>query len=202
MTRFRLIIFVCGFLACLSANAATLNVVNGQLFGASELNIDGALFDVEFLDGSCSELFNGCNPSVDSGITDFQQATAAGEALLEQVFIDTGDGDFDSNPTLTNGCLGLTSCKVVVPFGASDQLFASATAINFSSLAELVGGVDSVESEITLGNNLFSTSADTETTFAVLTLITPAPVPLPASLYLFTAGLFCMKQRLRRRAVS
>ncbi len=36
-----------------SANAATLNVVGGQLLGASNVDVGGSLYDVAFQDGTC-----------------------------------------------------------------------------------------------------------------------------------------------------
>ena len=44
-----------------NAYAATLNVVDGQLMGASNVSVDGSLYDVQFLDGSCIDLYNGCD---------------------------------------------------------------------------------------------------------------------------------------------
>ena len=43
------------------AQAATLNVVDGQLMGASDVLVDGNLYDVQFLDGTCIDLYNGCD---------------------------------------------------------------------------------------------------------------------------------------------
>ena len=48
-----------------TASAATLNVVGGQLMGASGVDVGGILYDVEFLDGTCIDLFSGCDESAD-----------------------------------------------------------------------------------------------------------------------------------------
>ena len=36
--------------------------------------------------------------------------------LLDQVFLDSAVGSFDSNPVLTNGCENAASCRLVTPF--------------------------------------------------------------------------------------
>jgi hypothetical protein len=36
-----------------------LNVVGGQLLGASNVDVGGNLFNVQFLDGTCIDLFDG-----------------------------------------------------------------------------------------------------------------------------------------------
>lgn len=64
----------------------------------------GLLYDVEFLDGSCVELYYGC----DDTSTDFmfkQPITAgvASSALFDKVFLD-GFGLYGSMPSLMNGC--------------------------------------------------------------------------------------------------
>jgi hypothetical protein len=38
------------------AQAVTLNVIGGQLIGASNVLVDGSLYDVQFLEGSCIDL--------------------------------------------------------------------------------------------------------------------------------------------------
>ena len=45
-----------------SLDAATLIVNgNGILTGATGVNLNGTLYDVEFVDGTCEALFNGCD---------------------------------------------------------------------------------------------------------------------------------------------
>ena len=43
------------------ALAATLDIVGGQLLGASAENLGGTDHDVEFVDGTCNPLHNGCD---------------------------------------------------------------------------------------------------------------------------------------------
>ena len=45
----------------LAARAATPDVVDGELVGASDVLVDGTLYDVKFQDGTCVDLFDGCD---------------------------------------------------------------------------------------------------------------------------------------------
>jgi hypothetical protein len=107
-----------------SVNAATLNVVDGILVGASNVDVAGDLYDVMFVDGSCATLFNGCDDPFDFDFTTHVSAELATQALFDQVFLDGGAGFFDSNPHLTAGCTGTTAeCRVYVPYRLEPQIF-------------------------------------------------------------------------------
>lgn len=90
-----------------SANswAVMLNVAGGQLMGASNINVNGSYFDVEFLDGTCAEVFGECIYGSNDNFTFKTGADAefASQALMDQVFLDTAEGYFDTTPGLTNG---------------------------------------------------------------------------------------------------
>ncbi len=99
------LLLILGTLAWPAAtNAATLIVSEGTLIGASGVNVDGRLYDVEFQDGTCIELFNGCDRVSDFVFQNRVEAVRASQALLDQVFLDGPLGSFDSTPTLTQGC--------------------------------------------------------------------------------------------------
>jgi hypothetical protein len=85
------------------AQAVTLNVIGGQLMGASNVLVDGSLYDVQFLDGTCINLYSGCDEVSDFTFQTEASAILASQALLDQVFLDVTAGDFDSSPELTSG---------------------------------------------------------------------------------------------------
>jgi hypothetical protein len=93
----------------------TINVVGGQLMGASGVLVDGNLYGVQFLDGTCIDLFNGCDDVSDFTFQTEASATLASQALLDQVFLDGVDGAVDSLPSLTNGCEDATTCLANYP---------------------------------------------------------------------------------------
>lgn len=87
---------------CTSANSVTLTVNGGMLTGAEDVLVSGSLYDVTFQNGTCVELYNGCD-SADDFLFDSSNALNASQALLDQVLVDSHLGHFDSIPSLTNG---------------------------------------------------------------------------------------------------
>ena len=83
--------------------SATLDVVGGQLMGAWNVHVDGLHYDVQFEDGTCIDIFTGCDDSGDFVFTNLIDAETASQALLDQVFIDGLSGNFDTEPILMNG---------------------------------------------------------------------------------------------------
>ena len=77
------------------AQAVSLIVVGGQLAGASNVLVDGSVYDVQFKEfGSCADFYSGCNNLSDFTIQSQQMAFDASVALLDQVFADGPDGFF------------------------------------------------------------------------------------------------------------
>ena len=97
------------FVAASDGSAAPIPIVSeGLLAGATDVNVLGTLYDVEFVDGSCIEVFHGCDEVTDFTFTTQSSAMAAAQALLDQVFrffvIDGSTFNVDHNPLLTFGC--------------------------------------------------------------------------------------------------
>src|SRR5262245_843905 len=69
---------------------------SGILTGARCINVGGVLYDVDFRDGTCVEVFNGCDEA-----SDFLAATGGtrpfSQALLDQVLLDSPAGLFDTH---------------------------------------------------------------------------------------------------------
>lgn len=118
------------------ASAATHIVnANGQLTGATGVLVGGTAYDVEFVDGTCSAIFTGCDSPSDFILTG-PQALAAANALLEQVFTNSAAGSFDTIPSLTLGCESDFLCRTLIP---SQQAFNSSST---SILASYNGSQD------------------------------------------------------------
>ena len=104
------------------SHAATLDIRDGRLFGASNVDVDGVLYDVAFLDGTLAELYDGADQNTDfpfavSGelVNSSDLAYAASQALHDQVFI----GVYDTSPTLINGIYAtsaITKVTIITPF--------------------------------------------------------------------------------------
>ncbi len=164
------------------ANAATHTIVGGQLVGATGVDVGGTLYDVQFVDGSCTSLFNGCNdPLTDFTFTTYQDANLARIALSEQVFTDSAAGNFDSDPSLTNG-LG-SEGRVMTPYRYHPTFTEYLVAVQFwNAISE---ASDSITSSFSLPYTL-NTGFYDDRTYAVWTV---SAVPLPAALPLYGAGM-------------
>ena len=182
-----------------SAQATTLNVVGGILHGASDVLVDGNFYDVQFLDGTCIALFNGCDDVSDftpgisaSGNSVF--ADLASQALLDQVFLDGISGNFASNPGIINGCQGgvTSDCYISTPeFVISNEVLSCVV-----GWAGLPQACVSSRSE-GIGYSLPNTdTAATSDAWAVWSPSTPIPEPNPA--LLLSIGLTGLSWKGRR----
>jgi len=163
------------------ASGATLNVGGGQLIGASEVDVGGTLYNVEFLDGSCIALFDGCDSASDFTFTSSVQATLAAQALLDQVFVDGDDGMFDTQPELTAGChshpIRPSLCVADTPWNVVDTVIRSINAYNYDV------EVSDVTAQARSGLS-FDWSRFGDITFAVW-----SPIPEPDTALLVAIGL-------------
>jgi hypothetical protein len=177
----RVLIGSIALFACLSAsaNAATLNVVGGQLVGASDVLVGGSLYDVEFLDGTCIDLFTGCDELSDFTFGNGTAADAASVALSEQVFL----GGYI--PMEIQGCEDQTVCAIATNFNRVtvythiSQLFVEATESTLPGVASL---------RVT-----YDLATNPNRTFARW-----SPIPEPGTASLLALGLIAMGVRRRR----
>jgi hypothetical protein len=185
--------FVVLLLASSSASAATLNVSGGQLLGASGVDVGGAFYNVEFLDGTCIALYNGCDSLSDFTFQTIADATLASQALLDQVFVD-GTSLFDTDPALTFGCIHDNRCQVLTPYilqtGFLDAIDARAV-IAFNHASE---GNDGATLVIAIDRTFdVSGPVGADRVWASWT-----PVPEPGTALLLSLGLLGLSARKRR----
>src|SRR5687767_5962067 len=84
---------------------ATLQVnSSGELIGALNVEVNATLYNVEFVEGSCTGLFSGCDEPSDFTFDTALDAFRAGLALFGQVFVNGPQGNFDTEPALVSGC--------------------------------------------------------------------------------------------------
>lgn len=189
--------------AAAPASSATL-VVNGsgQLTGATGVTVLGVNYDVEFLDGTFNTVFNngdtltglpflqGAQPAQAAG------ASAAAQALLDQVFI----GTFDDNPSLTFGCSNPTRCIVAVPYAFDPSNILTFSASNFNASAS----TPDFASGFALFRTIDTSVGFPELTFARFSVaqVTPPPVgavPEPATWAMMLLGFFGIGGAMRSR---
>jgi opacity protein-like surface antigen len=104
-------------LASPAAAATLITNGSGQLTGATGVSVNGASYDVEFVEGTCAALFGGCDSISDFPFQNEADATTAMQALLDQVFTDGPVGQFNSDYSMTLGCDTNTTggCTAMIP---------------------------------------------------------------------------------------
>jgi len=187
-----------------SVNAATVVMSGGQLIGATGVEVNGASYDVAFLDGSCNSLYNGCTGL---SFTTSSGALDASQALIDQVLQPQGINF--SNSYLINGIDDLTSYSVYVALimtpvtesgglGAVDVrsvAFISPDLQSFLPLGTLFAGdlpspFYGKASDQTSSTSPFSYSpAMVDEVYAVWTPAAVSAVPLPAAAWLFISAI-------------
>jgi hypothetical protein len=168
------------------AGAATLRVdTSGKLARATGVSYVGALYNVQFLDGSCAEIFAGCDAPDDFAFTTEDDAVGFAGALFEQVLLDTPLGLFDSRPDLTRGC-GDPRCFVDIPFAADAGFYLAASASNNPT----------DDADEVLPVRIPSNLSVAPLPFVTFARVTPVPLPAGIPLVLTGLGALCL---LRRR---
>ena len=176
----------------ISAQTATL-VVNGggELTGATDVAVLGSVYNVEFVDGTCFSLFNGCDAVSDFDFITEADARSASQALLDQVFL----GQFDDDPSLTRGISSAFSGRAITPYG----FFPSGPARAAASENALVEAGDFVFiGSISIFGDTSDSSPATWARWTFTGDIIPA-VPLPAGGLLLLSGLAGLAAHKRRK---
>ena len=186
-----------GLIGCLTsvpASAAFLNInAAGQLTGARGVDVGGALYDVDFRDGTCIGLYSGCDAGSDFIFGTSSAAADAAQALLDQVFLDLGAPTtaFDSDPSLTYDCLSIERCIAFTPWSVNGPNVSIQGAFNYNpTTADIVG----VAGALTTYDSFVSL----DVTWAVWREAATVDVPLPSSLALLIPGLGALALRRRR----
>jgi len=176
---------VAAILLISSSSNAALIVVSDELLGATDVYVSGlGTYNISFQDGSCSNIFSGCDSLSDFAFNNFDDAFAAGQALLEQVFIDSTYGQFDSKPELIAGCEDFDQCIALIPHKLTSEWVFSKNIINSKSEAN-----DRLSYTSNLGHDQ-DIFVRPNTTFAVFTKVTK--VPSPSSMWLFGTALIAL----------
>lgn len=180
-------------MAFANAQAAPTLLVDGsgRLIGADAVDVGGTLWNVRFVDDTCVALFSGCDAVTEFAFT-FDGALEASAALLAQVFVDTAEGQFDSNPALTAGCAPnpLTLCRVFTPTGIRVPAVVVESQVTLNFMSEPLD-LASPFVAVHLANAILEPFE--EITYAVWS------IPLPGRLSFLGLGLLAMVSGNRRR---
>ena len=153
----------------------------GKLTGATGVNVSGTLYDVQFVEGKCNDLFTGCDQPSDFVFTTLAAADLASTALLNDVFV----GFYDSDPTKTRGCSSSALCNAYTPYlKDSNDVLVSAAANSLST-------IDAISHSSLVRNS--DLTGDTAGTYVVWSLsvvpLSVAAVPEPSTVALLGLAL-------------
>ena len=173
-----------------SVNAATVVMSGGQLKGATGVEVNGASYDVAFLDGSCNSLYNGC-----TGLpfTTGSEALAASQALLDQVMIPQGISANDHY--LINGIGAVWDDTNKASFGGAAILTPAAEGWSFLTALSYDWGISPATSSLpadfssSTSTYLYNSDLLADEVFAVWTPAAVSAVPLPAAAWLFISAI-------------
>jgi len=174
------------FATGLSTAATSLDIRDGQLYGAKNVDVHGTFYDVTFADGTLVELYGEADENSDfvfaaSGDlnTAAQLAYDASQALLDQVLI----GIYDTTASLTYGIYNphpLAQGSIVTPFWLLNPGSVGVrVAINGPGIADVVASGSQPPNFDTAWwgkNPVIGEDADA-TVIAVWSLATPVPIP-------------------------
>jgi len=165
---------------------------DGTLLGASGVEVSGSLFDVEFVDGTCGTVFDGCDDANDFTFNTEAQAAEASQALLDAVLLDVAQGSFDSMPGLTNGCGNSEVCFSSTPYLRTSSAVQVSVAVNWSAVSSNPDSVDTALLPLA-----FDTGTDANDVWARWTRQTSVPEPTTLAL-LGVGGALVAASRRRR----
>ena len=172
-----------------TSHALLLDIDNGELLGASNIEIDGILYNVSFREGTCIELFNDCDETLDFLFQDKASANKASLALLSSVF---STSSFDDDPALTFGCESSDICTIWTPYDISTNIVLTSVMYNYSTTSILIDGFSNLDTVTRPVDMSLSTTA----TFAAWSLATP--VVAPSTFALMCIGLLGLGFKFQR----
>lgn len=185
-----------------SGSAATLNVVGDKLMGASGVDVGGTLYDVEFSNGTCADLFSGCAEGVGFNFTTQNDALVAAQALLDTVFV-VDVYDYDGEPRLTNACGSTGRCTTIIPYARDEP--------RNNELQYAAAQNDVLERDdytFSYQGHMYWIAADPGFMFSGNSsawnwaVFTPTPVPEPSTALLVSLGLVGLAGRRKRSRLT
>jgi len=202
----------------LTAGASSVAAVNhqitdGKLMGATGIQVGTSFFDVAFSVESCNHSVAGCGVGsfVGQPINSATAATAASEALRDQVF----SGMFDTDLGKTFGCgAGTVYCQVLTPYAINFKNKRFFNYVGFyNAVSESDDYVTNANPSLDRSANMsFVNNSNSSVILAVwspsnanpdpINPPSPPPIPEPSTYALILAGLGLVVAAARHRQVN
>lgn len=196
----RIHLFILTFLLSTGAAATPMLTTDGSgnVTGATGLEAGGATYSMEFVDGSCIDLFDGCDSNADFIVPGTGDVTHG--SLLSTFFdafiaseLTADDGSLDAQPDIAIGCerVSLDFCTTVAPTASHSST--EYVALQFTNRPYDVDFLDEPPitriqlNSVDLTNKTFFNHAR----FA----LQPTAAPLPGTLPLVALGLLVLGLR-------
>lgn len=186
-------VFILAFMFAATAKASVVLIIDsttGKLTGATGVVVGGDVYNVAFRDGSCIDLFGGCDDPSDFAFNTQPTARDASNALLNFVFLDGTTGDFDSDPSRIAGCESTVFCSALTPFSPSSTFVVFDAAPNFDNIY--------APPYINIHSKNYSLQGDVTSVYAVWIKASSAPEPSSVALLGLAGFALGWSQRRRR----
>jgi hypothetical protein len=182
------------------AQASPILIVdNGQLLGANNIDINGSIFDVRFIDGVCADLFGGvCSRSNFTFQTQADGISAAA-AIVDQIFNSVAGSPFDIDPELIFGCTNTISCQILIPINIFPGLLLNSAVVGNSNGPGAGAGATT---NIRTGDSL---ALDARRVFASFTPSLSTSVPEPSVIVMLLGGILglgVLRRKQKQKAVG
>jgi hypothetical protein len=179
--------FLTATVLCSNAHSAMLDIVSGQLKGASGVVVSGEVWNVEFVDGTFGSIF-GATSGIDA--TSYAHALELSEALKTQVFDQSGR--YDIYPNLTFGIFSNTA-QILTPFALVGTEVRNASLRNVAADFYDLTGLLYIQAARDTSQDASYVYADWEKVVVI---------PIPAAVWLFGSGLLGLVGMARRKKVA
>ena len=164
--------------------ATLVTDINGQLLGVDGVDVNGTLYNVDFLEGSCYTFFSPCL-SNDNLLFDISESLDASWALKTQVFDVPEWSLYTSDPSKTFGCEDPFGCTIYTAYSINSDPMGNAQFFNGDGLFFF----DTVNT-CGLCTRSDDTTTDPTAVFAIWQEAGGAsPVPVPAAAWLLGSAL-------------